>query len=196
MPTLYDAPRCPYCARVRIVLAEKGVPVETVPVPLDERPAFILELNPPDGRVPVLERGRLVVPESAVIMEYLEELYPEPTLMPPDPDGRALVRLAVERFSERLGDPYYDLYRGRTDGSSERLSAALAALDARLAGSPFVAGDGYTLADIAYVPWVLRAEALLGTDLAPYRALADWLERLLERPAIAAERDVVATLEA
>ncbi|MCC6222735.1 MAG: glutathione S-transferase family protein [Thermoleophilia bacterium] len=194
MPTLYDAARCPYCARVRIVLAEKGVPVETVPVGLDERPAFIRELNPPDGRVPVLEQGLLVVPESSVIMEYLEELHPEPALMPPDPGSRALVRLAIERFSERLGDPYYDLYRGRADGSAERLAGALAALDERLAASPFVAGDSYTLADIAYVPWVLRAEALLGADLEEYRALSDWLAGLLERPAIAAERDVVATL--
>lgn len=195
MTTLYDAPRCPYCARVRIALGEKGVPVETVQVSLDERPDFIFELNPPHGSVPVLERSRLIVPESSVIMEYLEELHPEPALMPAGPDDRALVRLAVERFPERLGDPYYDLYFGRPAGSPERLAGALAALDERLAADSFVAGASYTLADIAYVPWVLRAEARLGIDLSPYGSLAAWLGRLLERPAVAAERDLVAALE-
>ena len=74
--TLYDAPRCPYCARVRIVLAEKGVPYETVTIDLANRPAWLLEHNPPDGRVPVLEEDGWVLPESAVIDEYLEERYP------------------------------------------------------------------------------------------------------------------------
>src|SRR5207244_6598282 len=59
--TLYDAPRCPYCARVRIVLAEKGVEYETVVVDLDDRPAWIYEKNPL-GRVPVLEERELVLP--------------------------------------------------------------------------------------------------------------------------------------
>ena len=53
MITLYDAPRCPFCARARIVLAEKHVEYDTVVVDLDERPGWIVELNPPDGRVPV-----------------------------------------------------------------------------------------------------------------------------------------------
>ena len=72
MLTLYDADRCPYCARVRIVLAEKGLEHETVVVDLDDRPAWIYEKNPL-GRVPVLEEDAFVLPESAVINEYLEE---------------------------------------------------------------------------------------------------------------------------
>ena len=67
MLTLYDADRCPYCARVRIVLAEKGLEHETVVVDLDDRPAWIYEKNPL-GRVPVLEEDAFVLPESAVIM--------------------------------------------------------------------------------------------------------------------------------
>ena len=81
MLTLYDADRCPYCARVRIVLAEKGLPYDTVVVDLDDRPAWIYEKNPL-GKVPVLEEADFVLPESAVIMEYLEERYPEPPLWP------------------------------------------------------------------------------------------------------------------
>ena len=70
MITLYDADRCPYCARVRIVLAEKGVEYEPVEIDLDDRPAWIYEKNPL-GRVPVLEEDAFVLPESAVIDEYL-----------------------------------------------------------------------------------------------------------------------------
>ena len=84
MITLYDADRCPYCARVRIVLAEKAIPYETVVVDLADRPAWLYEKNPV-GRVPVLEEDGLCVPESAVIMEMLEERFPEPALLPVDP---------------------------------------------------------------------------------------------------------------
>ena len=100
MLTLYDADRCPYCARVRIVLAEKGLEHETVVVDLDDRPAWIYEKNPL-GRVPVLEEDAFVLPESAVIMEYLEERYPEPPLWPADPAERAIGLLLVERFDQQ-----------------------------------------------------------------------------------------------
>jgi glutathione S-transferase len=192
--TLYDAARCPYCARVRIVLAEKGIPYDPVEVDLDVRPAWLIELNPPAGRVPVIEEaGGVLLPESAVIMEYLDERFPEPRLLPEDPAERALARLAVERFSE-LGDAYYDVYLGRQGGSAERLEGALAALDRRLGSSPYLAGRSYSLADIAYVPWLFRVETRLGLDLSPYEGIAGWLERLLGRPAVAAEREVVAAL--
>jgi RNA polymerase-associated protein len=191
--TLYDAARCPYCARVRIVLAEKSIPHDAVQIDLDDRPAFIRELNPPSGRVPVLEESAFVLPESAVIMEYLEERFPEPPLMPADPAERAAARLAVERFPE-LGDPYYDLYFGRPAGSVERVEAALAALDRRLQATPFLAGRDYSVADIAYLPWVLRVETRLGIGLSPFVSLSAWLDRLLERPAVASEREVVASL--
>jgi len=60
--TLYDAPRCPYCARVRIVLAEKDIPYEPVVIDLSDRPAWIYEKNP-TGKVPILEDDAWVLPE-------------------------------------------------------------------------------------------------------------------------------------
>ena len=75
MLTLYDAARCPYCARVRIVLAEKGVEWETVEIDLENRPGWLYEKNPA-GKVPVLEEDGWVLPESAVISEYVNERYP------------------------------------------------------------------------------------------------------------------------
>ena len=84
MLRLVDAPRCPYCARVRIALAEKGIAHEAVVIDLEDRPAWVYELNP-TGRVPVLESDGWALPESAVINEFLEERYPEPPLLPPTP---------------------------------------------------------------------------------------------------------------
>lgn len=192
MLTLYDAERCPYAGRVRIVLAEQGLAYETVAIDLDDRPAWLYEKNPA-GRVPVLEEdGGFVLPESVVIMEYLVERYPDPALLPEDPAERALARLRIERFDD-LGKPYYAFRRGK-EGAREQLDRALTALDAELAARPFLTGPAYGLADIAYVPWILRGQSYFGLDLAPHPALAAWLTRLLERPAVAAERAVVAGL--
>src|SRR5881275_1813817 len=189
--TLYDASRCPYCARVRIVLAEKGLEHETVEIDLDDRPAWIYEKNPL-GKVPVLEEDAFVLPESAVIDEYLEERYPEPALWPADAAERAFGRLLVFRF-DQLSKPYYALRRGE-EGAAERLDAELAKVNAALDARPFLSGRAYGLADIAYVPWIVRARDRLGVELGSFGALAGWLERLSERPAIAAELDVVAAL--
>jgi RNA polymerase-associated protein len=189
--TLYDAARCPYCARVRIVLAEKGLEYEVVEVDLDDRPAWIYEKNPL-GRVPVLEEDDFVLPESAVIDEYVEERWPEPPLWPADPGERALGRLLVYRFDE-LSRPYYALRRGEA-GARERLDEQLAALSMRLEHRPFLSGADFGLADIAYVPWILRARERMDVPVDPFPALADWVGRLLERPSIAAESELVAAL--
>ena len=191
MLTLYDAERCPYCARVRIVLAEKGVPYETVVVDLDDRPAWIYEKNPL-GKVPVLEEGAFVLPESEVINEYLEERYPEPPLWPADPGERAAGRLLVHRFDE-LSRPYYALRRGDEEARG-RLDAQLGHLDTLLEGRPFLTGSQFGLADAAYLPWILRAETMLGVDLDSTPALADWVARSREHPSVAAETALLAAL--
>ena len=187
MITLYDADRCPYCARVRIVLAEKDVEYETVTIDLRDRPDWLYEKNPL-GKVPVLEEDAFVLPESDVINEYLEERYPEPALLPVDPGARARVRLAIERFDVNLGDAYYAYRRGE-DGADGRLAHCLSVLDRAVAEWPFE----YGLADIAYVPWLIRLRDLLGVEL-PGR-LAARIDELAGRPAIAAELDVVAALQ-
>ncbi len=191
MITLYDADRCPYCARVRIALAEKGIEYETVEIDLDDRPAWIYEKNPL-GRVPVLEEDTFVLAESVVIDEYLDDRYPDPPLWPADPAERALGRLLVFRFDE-LSKPYYALRRGE-DGARERLDTALTTLDAVLRGQEFLSGREFGLADIAYAPWILRARDRMEVDVARFPALDEWVGRLEQRPSIAAEIDVVASL--
>ena len=191
MLTLYDAARCPYCARVRIVLAEKDVEYEPIEIDLTDRPAWIYEKNA-TGRVPVIEEDGWLLPESAVIMEFLEERYPEPPLLAADAADRALVRLRIFRHDD-FTKPYYALRRGE-DGAAVRFDAELGKLDAALTQHPWLGGPEYGLADIAYVPWVLRARDMLGVSLERFPAVAAWLERLVERPSIAMEVDVVAAL--
>src|SRR5918911_2533441 len=126
MLTLYDAARCPYCARARIALAEKGVEHEVVEIDLSDRPRWIYDKNE-TGRVPVIEEDAWILPESSVIMEYLEERYPYPPLLPDDPADRALARVWIFRHDD-FTRPYYALRRGE-DGASERFDAQLARLD-------------------------------------------------------------------
>jgi glutathione S-transferase len=188
MITLYDADRCPYCARVRIVLAEKGVEYEDVQIDLGNRPDWIYEKNPL-GKVPVLEEDTFVLPESEMIMEYLEERYPEPALLPADAAERALVRLQVYRFDTNLGDSYYAFRRG-DEGGAERLAHCLSFFE-RNAGRW---RDRFGFAEIAYLPWVIRLRDLLGFDLSPYPAVLERLEQLSHRPSVAAELDVVSAM--
>jgi glutathione S-transferase len=191
MLTLYDAARCPYCARVRIALAEKGIEHEALEIDLRDRPQWIYDKNE-TGRVPVVEEDAWILPESSVILEYLEERYPEPPLLPADPGDRALARVWIFRHDD-LTKPYYALRRGEDD-ARERLDAQLAKLDAALERQPWLTGREYGLADIAYVPWILRARDLLGVPLEAFPALRSWLDRLEERPAVAREVEVVAAL--
>jgi glutathione S-transferase len=191
MLTLYDAPRCPYCARARIMLAEKGIEYEVVEVDLADRPRWIYDKNE-TGRVPVIEEDGWILPESSVILEYLEERYPEPPLLPADPADRALARMRIFRH-DAFTKPYYALRR-EEDGAAERLQEQLAKLDALLQLQQWLTGADYGLVDIAYAPWVLRARDMLGVSFEPFPALQSWLGRLEERPAIAREVDVVARL--
>ena len=191
MLTLYDAARCPYCARTRIALAEKGIEYETFEIDLNDRPRWIYEKNA-TGRVPVVEDDAWILPESSVINEYLEERYPEPPLLPPDPADRALARVWIFRHDD-FTRPYYALRR-EEEGAAERFDEQLARLDAALERQPWLTGAEYGLADIAYVPWVLRARDMLGVSLEEFPAVRSWLDRLVERPAIAREVDVVASL--
>src|SRR5262249_3705111 len=175
--TVYDAERCPFCARVRIVLAEKEIPYETVVVDLSDRPAWIYEKNPA-GKVPVLEEDTLVLPESVVIMEYLEERFPEPALLPADPAQRALERLRIDRFDRELGDDYYAFRRG----DANELDARLERFDP----------PAWGLAAIAYLPWVVRARDMLGVELPPH--VAAWLAEASARPSVQEELVVLASL--
>ena len=173
---LYDAARCPYCARVRLVLGEKGISYETIEIDLGDRPPWIYDLNP-SGKVPVLDDG-FILPESVVIDEYLEERFPEPALLPAGARERAESRLAVFRFDDLLGDDYYAFRRGEPNELPRRLETLPLGL------SLYV--------DLTYLPWIVRARDLLGLRLPT--AVERRLDGLAERPSVARELGVVRAL--
>lgn len=176
---LIDAPACPFCARARIALAEKELEYERVEVDLRNRPQWVVDLNQPEGRVPVLDDEGFILPESDVIMTYLEEAYPDRPLLTADLKGRARARIAVLRFDELLGRDYY----GARRGVENDLAGKLAALQV----------DDFCLyTKIVYAPWVIRAKYALGVDLPEH--LEAWLEKLAQRPGFAAEIETVRSL--
>lgn len=94
--TLFSDPSCPYCHRVRIVLAEKGITVDIVDVDAEALPDEVMDFNP-YGTVPTLVDRDLRLYESRIIMEYLDERFPHPPLLPVDPVARANARLYMYR---------------------------------------------------------------------------------------------------
>jgi glutathione S-transferase len=188
--TLYTADRCPFAARVRITLVEKGLSYESVEIDLQNRPAFMFDKNP-TGTVPVLEQDDgFILPESRAILEYLEECFPEPALLPAHVRERARVRLALDQF-ERFAAAYYAWrYRGQ---SAQEFHEELQKLDRRLEAHDYLVGSQFTLADIGYVPWILRAEHH-GAPVRRLAHIAGWLVRLSARPSVAAEIETVEAL--
>jgi RNA polymerase-associated protein len=184
--TLYHADSCPYCVRSRLVLAGKELAYESVQVDLTNRPALLHELNP-RNKVPVLVDADVVLSESEAIDEYLDEVYPQDSMMPENPADRARVRMMMRRFDD-FAAAYYALRRGEHGAELEVLQQ-LNALDVQLALAPYIAGETYSLADPGYWPWVSRLPRY-GVDPREYAAVAAWLDRLEERPEYVAEMAV------
>ena len=167
MIRLYDYPDCPFCKKVRVVLAEKDLEYERVHVDLrkgEQKAPEFLKLNP-YGKVPVLIDEDVVVYDSTIINEYLDEEYPNPLLMPEDSAGRARVRLledfADNSFTPPAGMVLAELHKPEAERDTERIrkyqaevSRVLARLEPALEGKQFLVGS-FSLADIAFVPRVL-----------------------------------------
>ena len=197
MIRLYDYPDCPFCQKVRIVLAEKDLEYETKAVDLragEQRTPEFLKLNP-YGKVPVLVDDETVVYDSTIINEYLEDEYPHPELLPPeDSASRAKARL-LEDYCDTSFIPSADfvilqLSKPEGERDEERLKRyqleverGLARLEASLAGKEYLVGT-FSLADVAFAPRVLVLPQL-GVDVDPrLRQVIAWIERLRERPSV------------
>ncbi|MBZ0145802.1 MAG: glutathione S-transferase N-terminal domain-containing protein, partial [Rhodocyclaceae bacterium] len=101
MMTLYSGTTCPFSHRCRIVLYEKGMDFQVIDVDLFNKPEDIAVINP-YNRVPVLVDRDLVLYEANIINEYIDERFPHPQLMPPDPIMRARARQLLFTFEQEL----------------------------------------------------------------------------------------------
>ena len=182
--------------RVRIAFREKRIAYEEVEVDLPggalRRPEF-LRLNP-FGQVPVLEDGDLVIAESVAILEYLEERFPTPALLPDDAANRAVARQFMLWAYDYVASPWEawmaQWFKGvpaddpSVTRARELLATHLDVLESRLRNREWLVGS-YSLADICYAPVVTVLDRVHLGDLVDGRpAVRAWVERLLARPAI------------
>jgi glutathione S-transferase len=98
---IYSAALCPFAHRSRLALLEKGIPFELIEIDLQNKPANFKEISP-YGKVPVLKHGDHRVWESTIINEYLEEIFPAPSLLPKDPFQRAQARIWINFADTRF----------------------------------------------------------------------------------------------
>ncbi len=171
---LINLPASPFAARVRIAIYAKGLPIDLIPPPERWRDSRHFRDLCPTGRIPVLLDERGPIWESAVLLEYLEERFPEAlSLMPVDTFDRAMARLLVRHVDLYLMPPLVILAQPRTDAVGSRraveaLLDAIAMLDGLLEGSQYALCDRLTIADCALTPalFAIRVTAgRLGTDL-------------------------------
>ena len=179
---LYSADLCPVSHMVRIVLAEKGINYETVSVDLDNTPEDLKDLNP-YNEVPTLVDRELVLYEHLVIMEYLDERFPHPPLMPVDPVARATNRLMVRRIER----DWYSLYRklrkgeGKADKLRQELRDSLVSISPIFEQKPFFMSEEFSLIDCVMAPLLWRLPQV-GVELPPVaRPLMKYAARLFER---------------
>jgi glutathione S-transferase len=196
MIRLYDYPDCPFCQKVRVVLTEKDLEFEKVLVDLhkgEQKSPEFLKLNP-YGKVPVLIDDDVVVYDSTIINEYLDDEYPNPPLMPEDSANRARVRLLEDfcdnSFIPPAGLVLAELHKPEAERDAERLrrcqgevNRVLGRLESQLEGKEFLAG-AFSLADVAFVPRVLLLSQLGIALDARLQNVAAWIGRLRERPSV------------
>lgn len=184
--TLFSDSQDHYSHRVRIVLAEKGISVDVVPVDPANIPEELSELNPYNSLPTLIDRD-LTVYETRVMMEYLDERFPHPPLLPVYPVARAEIRQFIYRVE---GDwcPWVDtiLRQGNKDEvlqARKSLRETLIAIAPIFADRPFFMSDEFTLVDCCLAPIFWRLH-LLGIDLPTNRQtqpLLDYMQRMFER---------------
>ena len=175
-----------YSQRVRLVLAEKGVAVEIIDVDPGAVPEDIASLNPYNS-LPTLVDRELVLYESQVIMEYLDERFPHPPLLPVYPVARAQSRLYVYRI-QRDWCGYVDtILAGRSKDtviarSRKELRESLLAIAPIFSEKPFFMSEEFTLVDCCVAPILWRLP-LLGIELPPKqgKGIHDYMERVFDR---------------
>lgn len=161
-PHLVSFVLCPFVQRSAILLHEKGVEFETTYIDLDHPPDWFTRISP-FGKVPLLRVGEEVLFESAVIMEYLDEITP-PSLHPADPLRKAHNRAWFEFASEMFLSQYQMMIareEAEFTGQLEQLKQKLARLEGQVRGEYFN-GPRFNLVDAAFAPFFLRNRLLEG----------------------------------
>lgn len=183
MMRLYSGTSDPYSHRCRIVLFEKGMDFEVIDVDLMNKSEDVAAINP-YGKVPVLVERDLVLYEANIINEYIDERFPHPQLMPPDPVMRGRARLFLHRFEQELYSHVEAIEHGAVKSADKARTVIrdnLTQLAQILVNQKFLLGDEYSMLDVAIAPLLWRLDHYgiqMGKDSAP---LMKYAERLFSR---------------
>lgn len=182
--TLFSKPTCIHSHRTRLVLAEKNINIEIVNVDGPDLPEDLMDLNP-YHTVPTLVDRDLVLYDSRVIIEYLDERFPHPPLMPVDPVTRAQFRLALFRIETdwyQLAEQFdADGERKLPSKSRKMLRESILASVELFAAKQFFLSDEFSLVDCSIAPILWRMPVYgidLGSQSAPIEA---YMKRVFER---------------
>lgn len=184
MMTLYSTITCPYSHRCRIVLHEKDMDFEVIDVDPNNKPEDLAVMSP-YGKAPILVERDLVLYESNIINEYIDDRFPHPQLMPADPVMRARARLLLYRFEQELFC-YIDAIESTDAKAAEKARTAIAENLTMIAPifekQKFMLGDEFSMLDVAIAPLLWRLEHY-GIKLPKQAApLLKYSERLFSRP--------------
>jgi glutathione S-transferase len=192
---LFSNPICPYAHRTRLVLLEKNVPFDLIEIDLKNKPKRFLEVSL-YGKVPALVHEAHTIYESAIINEYLEEVFPNPPLMPRDPAERAKLRIWVDYCDDYFLSDHYALLKNQDAALApslmDRAMRNFAFIEeqglARLSGGPFWLGQSASLLDFAWYPFFERLPAwkhYRGLRIpAGCRRLEAWLAAMSALPSV------------
>lgn len=184
MMTLYSTITCPYSHRCRIVLHEKDMDFEVIDVDPNNKPEDLAVMSP-YGKAPILVERDLVLYESNIINEYIDDRFPHPQLMPADPVMRARARLLLYRFEVDL----FCYIDGIESGDAKTADKARTAIAENLTmiapvfdKQKYMLGDEFSMLDVAIAPLLWRLEHY-GIRLPKQAAsLLKYSERLFSRP--------------
>jgi RNA polymerase-associated protein len=184
--TFFSDPRDHYCHRVRMVLAEKGVTVDIVDVDPSRKPEDLAEINPYNTLPTLLDRD-LVLYEANVIMEYLDERFPHPPLLPVYPVQRALSRLWITRVEKEWSGRLDILMAGKGRETTitkarKELRESIIAIAPIFSEKPFFMNDEFTLVDCCVAPILWRLK-YVGINLPERstRPLQKYMQVIFER---------------
>jgi RNA polymerase-associated protein len=185
MMTLYSGSTDPYSHRCRIVLFEKDMDFEIIDVDMHNKPEEIASISP-SGKMPVLVERDLILTESNIINEYIDERFPHPQLMPPDPVMRARARLVLFNFEHDLFTHVNTLEHSLGKGSDKaraEIRDSLSQLTPILTKQKYLMNDEFSMLDVAIAPLLWRLEHY-GIELPKVAApVLKYRERLFSRPA-------------
>lgn len=198
MIKLYDFKSSPNCQRVKVVLAEKNLPYEIVPVDLtkkEQKNPEYLKMNP-YGKVPVLTDDSTVLYESLIINEYLEEKYPAQSLLPKDPAKKAKARILTDYGMAHFDSPYQKLRmelmkeakeqsQPIVDSAKADLKKLLQRFEEELGEQQYLLGD-FSLVDANLIPRFTRLEGFGILPDPSLPRLGKYLERMKARPSVKA----------